>query len=175
MRKTRLMSVVVLGAASVATAVYVGKARATPASLGFAGTTVAMGRLGEFSVFNQLIQQGAPPWLSLQFTKGASDLYIQNNVWQAGANTGWHSHPGSSLIIVTSGTLADYESSDPACAPTIYKQGMAFVDAGGDHVHNIRNEGAGQATNMAVQLIPAGGQRRVDAPQPANCPVFPPF
>jgi quercetin dioxygenase-like cupin family protein len=175
MRRNRLMWVVLFGAATLVSALYVGKARATPASLGYVGTTVAMGRLDEFSVFNQLVQQGTPPWLSLQFTKGASDLYIQNNVWQPGASTGWHSHPGSSLIVVTSGKLGDYESSDPACAPTIYTQGMAFVDAGGDHVHNIRNEGSTQATNIAVQLIPAGGQRRVDAAQPANCPAFPPF
>lgn len=102
-------------------------------------------------------------------------MYVQNNTWLPGASTGWHSHPGHSLIIVTSGTLTDYESSDQNCAPTIYKQGMAFVDPGGDHVHNIVNETGTTATNIAVQLIPAGAQRRVDAPQPANCPGFSPF
>ena len=169
------MSVVLLGTAIVVASLYVRKAMATPATVGFTGTTVAMGRLDEINVFNQLIPQGAPPWLSMQWTKGSSDLYIQNNVWQPGSSTGWHSHPGHSLIIVTAGTLTNYESSDPACKPTIYKQGMAFVDEGGDHVHNVVNEAGTMATNVAVQLIPAGGQRRVDAPQPTNCPSFPPF
>jgi len=71
--------------------------------------------------------------------------------------------------------LTDYESSDPTCKPTVYKQGMAFVDPGGDHVHNIRNDTGAVASNIAVQLIPAAAQRRIDAPQPANCPSFPVF
>jgi hypothetical protein len=63
-------------------------------------------------------------WLSMQKTKGPSDLYVQSNTWlgvnpttRAIASTGWHSHPGASLIIVTSGTITDYESDDPACKP----------------------------------------------------------
>ena len=154
---------------------YAKQALATTASVGFVGTTVATGRLEEFNVFNQLVQQGAAPWLSLQLTKGPSDLYVQNNVWQPGANTGWHSHPGHSLIVVTAGTLADYESDDPTCTPKYYTVGQAFADEGGTHVHNIRNETGQLATNIAVQVIPAGASRRVDAPQPANCPAFPPF
>lgn len=173
--RRKWISSVVLSIAMVAAALYVRKAIATPASFGFTGTTVALGRLDEVNVFNQLIQQGGPPWLSMQWTKGSSDLYVQNNVWQPGASTGWHSHPGHSLIIVTAGTLSDYESSDPGCKPTVYTQGMAFVDPGGDHVHNVRNESSSVATNIAVQLMPAGAQRRVDAPQPTNCPTFPPF
>jgi quercetin dioxygenase-like cupin family protein len=175
MQRKKLMWMVLCGVAPLVTAVYVGKALATPATFGFVGTTLASGRLSEFNAFNQLVPQGAPPWLSLQLTKGSSDLYVQNNVWQPGASTGWHSHPGHSLIIVTAGTLTDYESSDPTCQPTVYKQGMAFVDPGGGHVHNIRNETGAVATNIAVQLIPADAQRRIDAPQPTNCPSFPLF
>jgi hypothetical protein len=70
---------------------------------------------------------------------------------------------------VTQGTLADYESDSPNCQPAIYTVGMGFVDSGGDHVHNVRNVGTGIASNIAVQLIPAGATRRIDMPQPANC------
>jgi hypothetical protein len=48
---------------------------------------------------------------------------------------------------------------------------MAFVDEGGDHSHNVRNEGNIQAQTIAVQLIPAGQPRRIDVPTvPGNCP-----
>ena len=47
---------------------------------------------------------------------------------------------------------------------------MGFVDPGGGHVHNLRNEGAVEARTIAVQLIPADATRRVDAPSPGNCP-----
>jgi hypothetical protein len=174
MRKS--VSFVLLSAAIVVAGQYVRKAMATPASLGFVGTTLAVGQLDEVPMsFHQVTAQGAPPWLSMQFVKGLSDLYVQSNVWQPGAHTGWHSHPGHSLIIVTAGTLTNYESSEPDCKPAVYKQGMAFVDEGGAHVHNIRNETGGVASTVAVQLIPASAQRRVDAPQPANCPSFPVF
>jgi quercetin dioxygenase-like cupin family protein len=150
--------------------------QATPAS-GFVGTTIAVGRFSEISVFNKLV----PPdfwkskhrrdiWLSWQKTVGASDVYVQSNVWQPGGTTGWHTHPGHSLIIVTEGTVTAYEGDDPACQPTIYTAGMGLVDPGGDHVHNLRNEGAVEAKTIAVQLIPADATRRVDMPSPGNCP-----
>jgi quercetin dioxygenase-like cupin family protein len=130
-------------------------------------------------VFNQLV---APPdaqqpgnhgnvWMSLQKTKGLSDVYVQNNTWQPGGTTGWHSHPGHSLIIVTAGTVTDYEGDDPSCTPHVYTVGTGFVDHSGDsHVHLIRNEGTVPATTVAVQLIPADTTRRIDAPIPGNCP-----
>ncbi|HSU59068.1 MAG TPA: hypothetical protein VLI55_07125 [Bryobacteraceae bacterium] len=169
--RRKWMSVALLSAVLVGTALYIRNAAATPAS-GFVGTTLALGRFGEIDTFNQLVEHGGPPWLSMQRTKGLSDLYVQNNVWQPGGSTGWHSHPGHSLIIVTAGTVTDYESDAPGCTPAIYTKGMGFVDPGGDHVHNIRNETGVLATTVTVQLIPADAVRRVDAPQPENCPAF---
>ena len=144
-------------------AAFVGKARATPPS-GFAGTTLAQGRLDEVLAFNHAIIPGPPPlhWISLQTTKGPSDLYVQNNVWQPGGTTGWHTHPGHSLIVVTAGTVTAYEGDDSSCTPHVYTAGMTFVDEGGDHVHVIRNEESVEARTVAVQVIPAGAQRRID-------------
>jgi uncharacterized cupin superfamily protein len=98
-----------------------------------------------------------------------SDLYVQKNVWRPGGSTGWHTHPGQSLVVVTEGTVTDYEGDDPECKPAVYTQGMAFVDPGGDHAHLIRNEGTSVAQTIAVQLIPEGAARRIDAPDPGNC------
>jgi hypothetical protein len=182
--KRKLAGLVFFAVAVLATALYhAGKVWAT-ASNGFTAKTLAKGTLAEFDVFNQFPAPGSDVtgdqgniWLSLEKTKGASDLYVQSNSWKAVdpvtgaiASTGWHSHPGHSLIIVTAGTITDYEADDPACTPHVYTVGMSFVDAGGSHVHLIRNEGTVPASNIAVQLIPAGTNRRIDAPQPANCP-----
>lgn len=162
-----------IGLLSVGLAVPV---QTTPAT-GFTGTTLAVGRFGEISVLNRLL----PPefwkaghhselWLSMQKTKSDSDVYVQSNVWQPGGTTGWHSHPGHSLIIVTEGTVTAYEGDDPRCQPAVYTTGMGFVDEGGSHVHVIRNEGAVVAKTIAVQLIPAEATRRIDMPANANCP-----
>jgi hypothetical protein len=178
----RNLMLLLLTAAIVGAALhYAIKASATPAS-GFVGTPLAQGRLGQFEVFNHFVLpkikgEDRKVWLSLQKTKGDSDLYILSNTWAASQpgqpvpNTGWHSHPGHSLIIVTSGTLTDYEADDPTCTPHVYTTGMAFIDEGGDHAHIIRNEGTVAATNIAVQLIPAEQPRRIDlANPPGNCP-----
>lgn len=178
----RNLTLALFGAAIVGAAFYYStKAWATPAS-GFSGVTLAKGKLGQFEVFNdfvlpQLSDDDRKVWMSLQKTRGDSDLYIQSNTWKAPQpsqpvpNTGWHSHPGHSLIIVTAGILTDYEADDPTCTPHVYTAGMAFVDPGGKHAHIIRNEGNVVAQSIAVQLIPAGQPRRIDlATSPGNCP-----
>jgi quercetin dioxygenase-like cupin family protein len=148
---------------------------ATPAS-GFVGTTLAVGRFGDINVFNHLVppdfwksRHNRDLWLSLQKTTGSSDVYVQSNVWAPGGATGWHTHPGHSLIIVTAGAVTAYEGDDRRCRPHTYTVGMGFVDPGGHHVHNLRNEGTEEARTIAVQLIPADATRRIDAPDPGNC------
>ena len=166
---------VLLGAGIVVTLLYcAGNVWATPAS-GFAGTTLAVGRYSEIDAFNHFApqevgQDGHSKWLSWQKTEGASDVYVQSNVWTPGGSTGWHTHPGHSLIMVTAGTVTAYEGDDPNCEPSVYTQGMGIVDPGAGHVHLLRNEGTVEARTVAVQLIPAGAVRRIDAENPGNCP-----
>ena len=174
---------------TAATLQFAERSLATPAS-GFTSTTIAFGRFNAIDVFNHLIvprslsSPNTHPhlnlgdvdlslWFSWQKTNGLSDLYIQSNVWQPGGTTGWHSHPGHSLIVVTAGAVSDYDPNTTDCQPTVYTVGMGFIDSGGGHVHNIRNEGVVTASSIAVQLIPADADRRLDALQaPANCPAF---
>jgi hypothetical protein len=103
-------------------------------------------------------------------TKGDSDVYVVSNVIAPGGHTGWHTHPGPSLITVKSGTIHAYEGDDPSCSPTVYTAGQGFVDHGDGHVHILRNEGTVAAETIAVQLLPAGAVRRIDVPAPGNCP-----
>jgi hypothetical protein len=163
---TLLLSTVI-----VFTAVYARRAVATPPTPppAFVSTPLAVGQLGEIDVFNQIVLANNRVWASRQKTRGVSDMYVQNNVWQPGGSTGWHSHPGHSLIVVTAGTLTAYEGDDPDCKPHVYTQGMAFLDHGGSHVHIIRNEGTVDASTIAVQLVPMGASRRIDAPDPHTC------
>jgi len=104
--------------------------------------------------------------------KGDSDVYIVQNTFPSGAHTGWHTHPGPSLVTVTAGTITAYEAADPNCTPHIYQTGDSFTDLGCGEVHLLRNEGSVCAVTIAVQIIPAGQARRIDAAQPPNCPVF---
>jgi Cupin domain len=165
MRK-KLGSLVLLGAAIIATA---GSALATPPE-GFTSTTTAQGRFAAFDVSNYFISDKGKLWFSSEKTKGNSDGYFLINVWQAGGTTGWHTHPGHTLIIVTAGTITHYDGDDPNCTPHVYTTGMTFVDKGGTHVHIVRNEGDVEAQVIAFRLIPAGQPGRIDASDPGNCP-----
>lgn len=160
----------------VGTAASVAEIEATPA-IGFTATTVAVGRFGDIEASNHAFlakdarsRSWRDIWLSFQKTKGQSDLYVQSNVWAVGGTTGWHTHPGHSLIIVTAGTITAYDSDDESCKPHVYTAGMGFVDPGGGHVHVLRNEGNVEARTVAVQLIPAGATRRIDAEGSTACP-----
>ena len=186
--RQRLTWLVLFSAAIVVTVIfYAGKLWATPANPpAFQAKTMATGTFGEFDVFNQSSKDSLPAgfpgnvWLSLQKTMGPSDLYVQSNTWApvsatgVVASTGWHTHPGHSLIIVTAGTLTEYEDD---CTPHVYTvvQGQpnpTLVDPGRGHVHIIRNEGSVAASSIAVQLVPYDPSklnRRIDAPAPAAC------
>ena len=104
--------------------------------------------------------------------KGDSDVYVVRNTWPVGAHSGWHTHPGPSLITVISGELTVYDADNPTCTPIVYHAGESFTDVGCGDVHLIRNEGTVCAVNLVVQIVPAGQPRRIDAPQPPNCPAF---
>src|SRR5688572_20923939 len=86
-------------------------------------------------------------------TKGLSDVYVVRNVIAPGGHTGWHSHPGPSIISVVAGVATAYEGDDPVGMQI--PQGTAFVDSG-DHAHIIRNEGNTDLELIAFQILPEG-------------------
>jgi len=145
-------------------------ARATPAcALG--SQTLALGHFSNGLLnlkCNEFDQFG---WFLKMNVKGDSDLYVVRNTWPVGAHSGWHTHPGPSLITVLSGELTVYDADDPMCTPTVYHAGESFTDIGCGDVHLVRNEGTVCAVNIVVQIVPAGQPRRIDAEQPANCVV----
>lgn len=148
-------------------AVGAGVVLATPPTPGQESTT-----LGK-SLFDPIDASGqahtADFWRMRLKTQGLSDLYVVDNKIPVGGNTGWHSHPGPSLIMVIAGAVTNYEGDDPHCQGTVHAAGSGFVDPGGTDVHMLRNEGAVPAETIAVQLVPTGVTRRNDKPDPGNC------
>jgi quercetin dioxygenase-like cupin family protein len=101
--------------------------------------------------------------------KPALDVAVQSIVFQPGAQSGWHSHPGPVFISVVAGTMTFYESDDPDCEPIVRHAGEGFLDTG-DHAHIARNETAAPATNVVTYFAPPGAALRIDQPDPGNCP-----
>src|SRR6266540_1778156 len=110
------------------------------------------------------------PWYLHTNIRGDSDVYVTQVTFQAGGQTGWHSHPGPSLITVTEGTLTVYHDD---CTFETYSAGESFTDLGCGDVHNVRNETGAEAKDVAVQIVPHGAPRRIEADDP-GCPNVPP-
>lgn len=167
LRRTLLLIAPALAIAVPLTAM---PAHATPACA-LASETLSVGRF-ESGLLNLMCQETRQyGWFFKTNVRGDSDVYVVRNTWPVGAHSGWHTHPGPSLITVISGELAVYDADNPTCTPTVYHAGESFTDVGCGDVHLIRNEGTECAVNMVVQIVPAGQPRRIDAPQPANCVV----
>ena len=111
------------------------------------------------------------PWAALVETYGITDGYVVENDFQPGQTTGWHSHPGPSLIFVVTGSITNYASDLPHCKGVTYAAGTTFVDAGGTDVHEVVNAGTAPAETIAVQFIPQGQPRRIDKLEPSRCHV----
>jgi hypothetical protein len=141
---------------------------------GVTTTTVGLASLPPVQIHSSFRPQPQtwPPsfWSAMVRTHGITDLYVVDNVIAPGGTTGWHSHPGPSLIIVKAGTVTNYRAEASNCAGVDYPAGTAFVDAGGNDVHELKNNGTVPAETIAVQLIPHGQPRKVDLPQvPPGC------
>lgn len=139
-------------------------------SQGFTSKTLAKGSLDAVDVANFFMNDDDKLWFAKLKTKGTSDAYVLDNLWDIGGYTGWHTHPTWTLIIVISGAITQYQADDPNCTPHVFTAGMSFVDRGGTHVHNVRNEGNVPAEVLAVRLLPAGQKGSIDEPAPGNCP-----
>jgi len=94
-------------------------------------------------------------------TDGPTTLIVQNLVLQPGASSGWHTHPGSELSVITGGTVALQTAT--ACGPATYGAGQAvFIPAGVPH--RVVNESASEAQVVLTYTLPVDAQVRGDAP-----------
>jgi quercetin dioxygenase-like cupin family protein len=147
---------------------YAANVLATPAG---GQTTTTLGKAlaaGPVDLAGHAKQLGGG-WRARLHTHGFSDFYVIDNKFDANGTTGWHSHPGPSLIFVVAGQITNYLGSDASCTPHVYSAGQSFTDAGGAEVHMLRNNGTVQAETIAVQFLPKDAARRIDEPDPLNC------
>ena len=150
--------------ASFAVLVISATALATP---GFMITSINLS-LGRFGEIDLRTNDTLPHQVKVK-TKGASDVYVGSNTWAPGGHSGWHTHPGPSLITVKAGTATVYAGDDPTCTPRVYPTGSGFIDQADGHVHLLRNEDSVDLVTVAVQIIPAGAERQINAPDPGHC------
>ena len=158
----RLDRIATIAAALGVSGMTAGPASATPAS----DFTAVQQHKGVYAPMEVKAEDGS--WELELKTKGITDLHVVRNSIAVGGQSGWHRHPGPSLITVTVGEITAYDSEDPLCSPRRYTAGQGFIDYG-HHAHLLRNESGAAAETVAVQYLPKDAPRRIDADAPNNC------
>jgi quercetin dioxygenase-like cupin family protein len=100
------------------------------------------------------------------------DLVVQQVTIGPGGTSGWHSHPGSTLVSIVSGEGVEYHAVGTSCFNHKYGAGSGFTQTPTD-VHVLRNEGTAPLVAYATYILPkdtANTAIRVDQPAPTACP-----
>lgn len=148
MRK-RTATLIAIGALSPAVA---GVAFATPPS-GLTSQLLARGAGGELRIHDhntRLHLHAARP----------TDVAVVRATLDPGGSTGWHGHPGPSIVVVKTGTLTMYEPvhghfgrlGTRQCAASSFGPGTAFAHQA--DVHNFVNKSDVVAEFYVVYLVP---------------------
>ena len=98
-------------------ALVVGAALATPPKDATV-TPLTRATLGNFEANNDGIE--------VESERHSADIAIAKVVLEPGGSTGWHHHPGVTLVSVASGTVTEYDNK---CEKSVYKAGEGFVES----------------------------------------------
>lgn len=95
-----------------------------------------------------------------------SDFVVQTLTIEPGGTTGWHSHPGPTIVAVSEGTLV---LSHENCQSRTFAAGTGFFQPANE-VHVARNPSTHERTVVfATYVLPPGAPIRIDQPNP-GCP-----
>jgi quercetin dioxygenase-like cupin family protein len=137
------------------------------ASLILSGVAIATGPTG--SVVPTVIGAGSMPNGAGFATTPDMNTVVAQYTFGPNSSTGWHTHPGKTLVTVKTGTFTVYHAKD--CEPNVYGPGDAFVELPSS-VHVGRNE-TGSVVELGVVFfnVPVGSSPRIDQAQPEGCAV----
>jgi quercetin dioxygenase-like cupin family protein len=137
------------------------------ASLTLSGVAVATGPTG--TVASEVIGAGSTDQKFKLVARPDTNTVVASFTIGANSSTGWHTHPGRTLVTVKTGTFTVYHADD--CEPLVYEPGDAFVELPSS-IHVGRNETA-EPVELGVVFfrVPIDGSPRIDQPQPTTCDV----
>jgi quercetin dioxygenase-like cupin family protein len=137
------------------------------ASLTLSGVAVATAPTG--SVASEVIGAGSTDQKFKLVARPDTNTIVASFTIGANSSTGWHTHPGRTLVTVKTGTFTVYHADD--CEPLVYEPGDAFVELPSS-IHVGRNETA-EPVELGVVFfrVPIDGSPRIDQPQPTTCDV----
>ncbi|TYL36395.1 cupin [Natronococcus pandeyae] len=88
--------------------------------------------------------------------------------WEPGGRTGWHTHPGSVIVLITEGEVELLNEDD--CVVRTYTAGEAFVARGMGNVHVATNASdTEEAGGYAMYIGVPDGEPATEWVEPVDC------
>ena len=151
-KRTVLVTLMTAGLVLSALAV----ASATPPSSGFLSVQIGRGQASRSFEVDQ---------------RKGNDVAVNQNTIQPAGYSGWHSHPGTTVVAVQSGqlTLFSERIAGGKCRVRTYSAGQVFLEHPKNE-YNAVNTGAEPAV-VAVTFfnVPHLGSSRIEQTNPGNC------
>jgi hypothetical protein len=140
-----------------------GAASVAALALGLIGSYAVRGQVAPLQIIGLAQGSSAAHNVNLH-VGGPNDVLVADLVFQPGAQTGWHSHPGPVVVVIKSGALTETHSN--GCI-TVHPQGSVFFETAGE-IHNATND-AGVVTEVyATFLSPAGAPPLIPQSNPGG-------
>ena len=140
-----------------------GVAFAAVLAVGLMGPGDAHGQVSPLQIIPQATGTSTEKHVNLHLN-GPTDVLEALLVFQPGAQTGWHIHPGPVVVVIKSGALTETHSN--GCT-TVHPTGSVFFENAGE-VHNAANKTGGVAEVFATFLSPSGDQPLIPVNDPGR-------
>src|SRR5215831_16015064 len=107
----------------------------------------------------------------IQQRKG-NDVVTTQNTEAPGGFSGWHSHPGTVMLVIQSGQLTVY--SEPVgggeCSVHTYSAGQVFLEQPEDEQNAVNTGDVPTVLAVTFFNVPHGGSARIERTNPGDCP-----
>jgi quercetin dioxygenase-like cupin family protein len=101
-----------------------------------------------------------------------NDVVSTQNTIDPGGFSGWHSHPGTAVLVIQSGQLTLY--SEPVgggeCSVHTYTAGQVFLEQPDDEENAVNNGTVPTVLAVTFFNVPHGGSARIERTNPGDCP-----
>jgi quercetin dioxygenase-like cupin family protein len=100
-----------------------------------------------------------------------SDVVVTQNTITPGGSSGWHSHPGMTVVVVQSGELTlHFEGVHGGpCQTETYTAGQVFFELPQNEQNAVNPGSVNTVVAVTFFGVPHGGSARIDRPNPGNC------
>lgn len=134
-------------------------------SLALAAAAIAVGAVGAPDIASATPPRDTDGTVIWQTTDAGKDYIFREITIAPGGSTGWHSHDGELLGVVTEGVLEHYRAD--CSMDGRYLAGQSIAEKGGPgYVHIGRNPGPGPLVLQVLYIDPAGAPLSDDQPDP---------